>query len=75
MGSAQADASATAVSVPEDGAAATAPWMISEVTCSGCRQPAPKVYDVTNTTLRLGFGFNLWPDVNALTFTNAVTPP
>ena len=49
--------------------------MISEVTCSGCRKPAPKVYDVMNTTLRLGFGFNLWPDANALTFTNAVTPP
>ncbi len=70
----QPDASATAVSVLEDGAAATAPWTISDVTCSGCRQPAAKVYDVTNTTLLLGFGFNLGPDVNALMFTNAVTP-
>ena len=60
--------------VLEDGAGATAPWTISDVTCSGCRQPAARIYDVTNATLLLGFGFKLGQDVNALTFTNAVAP-
>jgi hypothetical protein len=69
----QPDGTPTAVRVLEDGATATGPWTISDVTCSGCRQPAAKIYDVTTPTLLLGFGFNLGQDVNALTFTNSVS--
>jgi hypothetical protein len=70
----QPNGTPTAVTVLEDGTTSTGPWTISDVTCSGCRQPAAKIFDVTTPTLLLGFGFNLGQDVNALTFTNVVTP-
>lgn len=59
---------------PITGITAGSRSVLSDVTCTGCRQPAAKAYDVTTPTLLLGLAFNLGPDVNALTFTNAVTP-